>query len=239
MIPRYLFLRYCRHVKLNVNLTCALLIIATWRHGNGGGVPRLLNLATRWRRALRPKPLTPRERAAGWAPWKPLSSPGTEPRLVNQLCSCGYYAYRSLLWACMCYSVYWLGYVLDNWVIVVQFPAGTRHLSLLRNVQTGSGAHPAYYSMGFGPDGKAAGAWSLSLISIQCRDKEWVELFRHSVLNIVPFCHTCWRISCTRRKSSELPEDGKQLRPKHVVAKTDIQKQVGVKYYVHSVSTKF
>jgi hypothetical protein len=39
-------------------------------------------------------------------------------------------------------------------------------------VQTGSGAHPASYPMGTGssfPGGKAVGAWSWPLTSIQCR----------------------------------------------------------------------
>jgi hypothetical protein len=32
----------------------------------------------------------------------------------------------------------------------VQFPAGVGYISLLHNVQTGSGAHPASYAMGMG-----------------------------------------------------------------------------------------
>jgi hypothetical protein len=39
-------------------------------------------------------------------------------------------------------------YGLDDRKIVVGFPAGNRDISLLQNVQTGSGAHPAFYSMG-------------------------------------------------------------------------------------------
>jgi hypothetical protein len=42
----------------------------------------------------------------------------------------------------------------------VQFPTGAREFSLLHNIETGSGAHPASYPMGTGnslPVGKAAG----------------------------------------------------------------------------------
>jgi hypothetical protein len=36
---------------------------------------------------------------------------------------------------------------------VVRFPAGARDISLLRNVQTNSGSHPASYSIGTGGGG--------------------------------------------------------------------------------------
>jgi hypothetical protein len=44
---------------------------------------------------------------------------------------------------------------------VFRFPAGKRHFSLIRNVQTGSGAHPVSYKMtnlGYLPGSIAAGA---------------------------------------------------------------------------------
>jgi hypothetical protein len=53
------------------------------------------------------------------------------------------------------------GYGLDSRMTGVRFPEGTGNFSLHRRVQTGSGAHPASYSMGTGgsfPGGKAAGA---------------------------------------------------------------------------------
>jgi hypothetical protein len=52
---------------------------------------------------------------------------------------------------------------------VVRDPAGSRNFSLHHRLQKGSGAHPAFYSMGtrvFFPVGKAAGAWSWPLTSI-------------------------------------------------------------------------
>jgi hypothetical protein len=48
-----------------------------------------------------------------------------------------------------------------GWTIGVRFTVGAGSLSLLHRVQTGSGLHPASYSMGTGgsfPGGKAAGA---------------------------------------------------------------------------------
>jgi hypothetical protein len=48
-----------------------------------------------------------------------------------------------------------------GWTAGVRFPVGERDFSLLRSVQTGSGAHPASYPMateGSFPGGKAAGA---------------------------------------------------------------------------------
>jgi len=48
-------------------------------------------------------------------------------------------------------------------------------------------------------------------------------------LYIVPFCH----LLTHKMHTSELPEDGQQLRPKHVLAIIDIQNLVGIKYYVY------
>jgi hypothetical protein len=48
-----------------------------------------------------------------------------------------------------------------DWTDGIQFPPGAKDFSLLRSVQTGSGAHPVSYTMGSGgsfPGGKAAGA---------------------------------------------------------------------------------
>jgi hypothetical protein len=42
-----------------------------------------------------------------------------------------------------------------------QFSAGAKKSSRLRSVQTGSGAHPASYSMG--PGGKAGGGMNVSI----------------------------------------------------------------------------
>jgi hypothetical protein len=50
--------------------TCSLLSIATWGHGNGGRAPRFLNLATRWRRTSRPRPLTPQRQSCWLGPMK-------------------------------------------------------------------------------------------------------------------------------------------------------------------------
>jgi hypothetical protein len=53
------------------------------------------------------------------------------------------------------------GYRLDDRMIGVRFTAGAGNFSLLRRVQTGSGAHPASYPMGtwgYFPEGKAAEA---------------------------------------------------------------------------------
>jgi hypothetical protein len=65
-----------------------------------------------------------------------------------------------------------LGYGLDDRSSRVRFPAGAGNVSLHHRVQNGSGAHPASYPMGTRgsfPGGKAAGAWSWPLTSIQCR----------------------------------------------------------------------
>jgi hypothetical protein len=43
-----------------------------------------------------------------------------------------------------------IGYGLEDRMIGVQFPAGAGNFSLRHRVQTGSGAHPASYSMGIG-----------------------------------------------------------------------------------------
>jgi hypothetical protein len=58
-------------------------------------------------------------------------------------------------------------------------------LTLMRicRVQTNSGAHPASLPMGTRcsfPGGKGAEAWSWQLIYIQCRGKEYVEIYLHS-----------------------------------------------------------
>jgi hypothetical protein len=74
-----------------------------------------------------------------------------------------------LLGAEVAQSVQRLGYGLDDWGIGTRFLGSTIHFSLFRNVQTGSGAHPASYKMGTGscfPGSKAAGAWSLPLTPI-------------------------------------------------------------------------
>jgi hypothetical protein len=47
-----------------------------------------------------------------------------------------------------------------GWTAAVRFPAEARDFSLLRSIQTGTGAHPASYTTGIGasfPEGKAAG----------------------------------------------------------------------------------
>jgi hypothetical protein len=62
-----------------------------------------------------------------------------------------------------------LGYGLDDGGSRVRFLVGSGNFSLHHRVQTGSGAHPASYSMrtrGSFPGGKAAGAWSWPLTSI-------------------------------------------------------------------------
>jgi hypothetical protein len=60
----------------------------------------------------------------------------------------------------------------DSRGIGVWFLAEVRDYSLLRNVQTGSGAHLASYTMGTVscfPGGKAAGTWTWPLTSIKSR----------------------------------------------------------------------
>jgi DNA-binding LacI/PurR family transcriptional regulator len=52
-------------------------------------------------------------------------------------------------------SVQELGYRIDVFAIMLRLPARTRFIFVLQNVQTGSGAHLASYSMG--NEGKAAG----------------------------------------------------------------------------------
>jgi hypothetical protein len=81
----------------------------------------------------------------------------------------------SVLWrAVIAQSVMWLGYGLHDWDLGVRFPAGTGNFSLHR-VQTSSGAHPASCPTGIRgslPGGKAAGAWSWPVASIQCRGQK-------------------------------------------------------------------
>jgi hypothetical protein len=48
------------------------------------------------------------------------------------------------------FSVYWLGYMLDDHGIGTQFLAGTQYFSLLQSIQTSSGDQPASYPMGIG-----------------------------------------------------------------------------------------
>jgi hypothetical protein len=65
-----------------------------------------------------------------------------------------------------------LGYGLDDRGSRVRFPAGAWNFSLHHRVQYGSRVHPASYPMGtrsFFPGGKAAGAWTWPLTSVQCR----------------------------------------------------------------------
>jgi hypothetical protein len=66
------------------------------------------------------------------------------------------------------------------WILV-----GARDISLFQNVQTGSGAHPASYSVRTGilSQSKGVGSWSSSLTSIYCWGQEWVELLL--CLNVV------------------------------------------------------
>jgi len=68
-----------------------------------------------------------------------------------------------------------------GWRSGVRVPAGVGNFSLhYRCVHTGSGPHPSSYPMGTSdpfPGGKAAGAWSWPLTSIQCRGQECVELY--------------------------------------------------------------
>jgi hypothetical protein len=47
-------------------------------------------------------------------------------------------------------SVHWLGYGLDHRGSRVRFPAGAGNFSFHHRVQTGSGAHPAFYPIGTG-----------------------------------------------------------------------------------------
>jgi hypothetical protein len=54
------------------------------------------------------------------------------------------------------YLVQWLVYRLDDHGIEVQFQAGPSNFSLPKNIRTGSGAHPAPYSVG--TEGKAGRA---------------------------------------------------------------------------------
>jgi len=50
-----------------------------------------------------------------------------------------------------------------SWMIGVRVPAGAGNFSLHHSVQTGSGSHPASYSLGTVgsfPENKVAGVWS-------------------------------------------------------------------------------
>jgi hypothetical protein len=49
--------------------------------------------------------------------------------------------------------------IATGWTAGVRLPTGVRDVPILRSVQTGSGAHPAFYPMGTGysfPEDKAA-----------------------------------------------------------------------------------
>jgi len=62
---------------------------------------------------------------------------------------------------------------------------GTRFF--FQNAQTGSGAHPAYYSMGTGVLScgvKSAWAWTWPLNTIYRRGQEWVELYLYSSIRL-------------------------------------------------------
>jgi hypothetical protein len=67
---------------------------------------------------------------------------------------------------------------------MVRFPAGNWNYFLHHRVQNGSGGHLASHPVGTGggsfPGGKAAGTWSLSLTSIQCRGQRMCEAIPHS-----------------------------------------------------------
>jgi len=55
-------------------------------------------------------------------------------------------------------------------------------------------------------------------------------------LQFFNLCSLIWRISCTRLKTCDFPEDDQQLRPKHIKAIINKQKclaQVGFKYYFY------
>jgi hypothetical protein len=66
-----------------------------------------------------------------------------------------------------------------GWAVSVRIPAGVRGLSLLRNVRTGSGVHPASYSMSTKllPGGKVAGIWRWPLTPSRRGGKESTDIF--------------------------------------------------------------
>jgi hypothetical protein len=74
------------------------------------------------------------------------------------------------------------GYRLDDREVGIRVPVGSR-IFTSHVVQTGSGVHPTYYTLGtwgLFPGGKAAGAWSWPLTSNWCRDEENMDLYVHS-----------------------------------------------------------
>jgi hypothetical protein len=74
---------------------------------------------------------------------------------------------------------------LDAWSILVLFPTGKEFSLLFQNVQTGAGAHVAFYSMATGPPFlwyKAAEAWSRPLTSNYCRVCDWLGLLLRSAI---------------------------------------------------------
>jgi hypothetical protein len=73
-------------------------------------------------------------------------------------------------------NIFSTGYGSGGWEIGVRFLAGEGDFSLLHNVQTSSGAHPASYRMGIGGSltwGKATGEWRWPPTLIKCRSQEW------------------------------------------------------------------
>lgn len=88
-------------------------------------------------------------------------------------------------------SAQWLDQVLDNWQLMVWWPAGARELFLLEYVQTNSGAHPPFYSVGIGRvfyAGKVVEAWSWPLTSSNSEVKnEW------NYTSTPPTCFTAYK----------------------------------------------
>jgi hypothetical protein len=64
-----------------------------------------------------------------------------------------------------------LGYGLEDRGSMVPFPAGAGNFSLHHRVQTGSGAHPASYTMG---NGGVMGEWRYS--STHSWPRNWMEV---------------------------------------------------------------
>jgi hypothetical protein len=85
-------------------------------------------------------------------------------------------------------SVYRLGYALVDRRIGIRFPVGTRYLSVIYNVQTGSGAQPPSSPMGTG--GCFPG------VKRQCRETDHSPPYGAEDKNggaMPPFPHTCSR----------------------------------------------
>lgn len=79
-----------------------------------------------------------------------------------------------------CDCVAGTGYNLQNQRIIIKFQARARDSSLFQSVQTGIGAHTAFYS--FGTWGPFPEAHRRSLISVQCRGQECLDLELHYVV---------------------------------------------------------